>query len=90
MKTVHCTIIVGKCPHGCLDVYLAEFHVDGRVLMVEDIQAAIDDVTREPIYQEALTQTLATRLGCTVKTQGVHGRFRTQCTAEPESVSLRP
>jgi GTP cyclohydrolase I len=84
MQTIHRTTIVGKCPHGCPDLYAAEFHVEDRVIMVEDIQAAIDDLTREPVYQEALTQALADRLSCVVETRGVHGRFLTECRAEPK------
>jgi hypothetical protein len=74
MQTIHRTTIVGKCPHGCPDLYAAEFHVEDRVIMVEDIQAAIDD----------LTQALADRLSCVVETRGVHGRFLTECRAEPK------
>ena len=83
-KTVHRTTIVGKCPHGCADVYEAEFHVENRVITVESIQAEIDRATQEPIYQESLTQTLADRLGWQGVTSGMHGRFGTECRAEPE------
>jgi hypothetical protein len=84
LATVHRTTIVGRCPHGCADVYEAEFHVSGRVLIVEAIQEAIDAATAEPIYQEALTQRLADRLDCAVVTRGAHGKFLSECRAEPE------
>jgi hypothetical protein len=80
----HRTTIVGKCPHGCADVYEAEFAASGRVVRVEDIQAVIDAVTAEPCYQEHLTQVLANLTGCVVSTVGEHGRFATTCRAEPE------
>lgn len=83
MKTVHRTSIASRCPHGGGDAYQAEFHVEGRLLAVEIIQAAIEEATREPVYQEVLTQMLANRLHCIVVTLGVHGRFQTECTAEP-------
>lgn len=86
MKTVHRTTIVGKCPHGCPDVYSAEFHVVDRVITVESIQAEIDAATKEPVYQEDLTQRLANRVGCNVVTLGTHGRFETECRAEPVTV----
>lgn len=82
MKTVHRTTIVGKCPHGCPDVYSAEFHVVDRVITVESIQAEIDAATAEPVYQETLTQRLANAVGCNVVTLGTHGRFETECRAE--------
>lgn len=83
MKTVHRTTIVGKCPHGCPDVYSAEFHIADRIITVESIQAEIDAATKEPVYQEDLTQRLANRVGCNVATVGSHGQFETECRAEP-------
>ncbi len=83
--TVHRTTIVGKCPHGCPDVYEAEFHIENRVVTVESIQAEIDRATEAPIYQESLTQTLADRIGCPVVTSGAHGRFMTECRAVPQT-----
>lgn len=64
-------------------MYEAEFHVPDVVVTVETIQAEIDAATAEPIYQEHLTQRLANRIGCNVVTVGTHGRFETECRAEP-------
>lgn len=87
MLTVHRTTIVGKCPHGCPDVYEAEFHVTGlEVLAVEVIQRAIFDATLQPIYQEDLTKNLGALLGCKVVTRGRHSAFDTECTCEPSVV----
>lgn len=83
MITRHRTTVVGKCPHGCADVYEAEFEIADRVITVESIQSEIDAATAEPIYQESLTQRLADRVGCVVTTTGTHGRFLTTCRAEP-------
>lgn len=83
-NTVHRTTIVAKCPHGATDVYEAEFQIGTRFVAVEDIQAEIDAATKEPVFQEALTQALADRLSCPVVTSGMHGRFATECRAEPE------
>ncbi len=83
--TTHKTTIVGKCPHGCDDVYEASFIVEGRVLRVEDIDAAIIGCTKEPIYQETLGQALADILECKVVLEGKHGRFETLSISDPES-----
>lgn len=81
-ETVHKTAIVGRCPHGCADVYDAEFRVTGdAVLQVERIAETIADLTREPVYQEDLTRRLARLLGCVVVTRGRHGVFDTECRA---------
>jgi hypothetical protein len=82
MRTTHRTTIVGQCPHGCPDVYEAEFHTT-KLIRVEDIQAAIDRLTSGPLYQEELTKLLAIETECRVVTRGMHGRFETTCEAEP-------
>lgn len=88
MTTTHRTTIVGRCPHGCPDVYEAEFTAAGEaVVRVEDIQAAIDRLTAEPVYQEDLTRRLAAATGCRVRTVGSHGRFVTTCEAAPQTAS---
>lgn len=81
IDTVHTTTIVGQCPHGGIDVYVAEFHVSDHTITVESIQIAIDALVHVPIYQEALTHSLAANLGCSVVTTGCHGRFKTVCRA---------
>lgn len=84
MVTIHRTTISATCPHGGKDSYQAEFHVGDRMLKVEEIQEAIDILTQGPIYQESLTKKLADALACRVVTDGRHGRFDTECSAEPE------
>lgn len=82
--TVHKTTVIGQCPHGCPDTYEVEFHVRGLVVMVEDIQKAIDREVSVPVYQELLAQRLADALKCKVITRGNHGKFSTECIVEPE------
>lgn len=74
MKTRHKTTIHARCPAegNPPDTYEAEF-VTGELIPVETIQAAIDELTRVPIFQEVLTTQLATVLKCTVITIGKHG-----------------
>jgi hypothetical protein len=80
MKTKHKTVIHSACPvNGMIDEYGATFYVKGRVLPVEDIQAAIDELTVTPIFQEELTMQLAKRLQCSVVTIGTHSGFETAC-----------
>jgi hypothetical protein len=80
MKTKHKTVIHSVCPvNGMIDEYGATFYVKGRVLPVEDIQAAIDELTVTPIFQEELTLQLARRLQCSVMTVGTHSGFETVC-----------
>lgn len=87
MLTIHRTTIVGQCPHGGDDIYKAEF-ITGKYefVAVERIQEEIDKLTQAPIYQETLTQLLANRLDCKVKTYGTHGKFETECEADPEEL----
>lgn len=77
--TSHTTTITGKCPHGCPDVYEAEF-TTGRLIPVEVIQAAIACYTLAPVYQETLTRQLAECLQCRVTLKGSHGGFITTTT----------
>jgi hypothetical protein len=89
MTTTHKTVIVGRCPHGCHDVYEAEFTIVGEsVVTVESIQESIDRLTAEPVYQEDLTRRLAAAVGCRVRTVGTHGRFLTTCEAEGQTDSI--
>ncbi len=41
LNTTHRAAIFARCPLGCDDVYDAVFHVGYRLVMVEDIAAAI-------------------------------------------------
>lgn len=82
MQTIHRTTIYSACPHGGTDIDEAEFHTD-KLLTCESIQAAIDRLTADSIYQEDLTKMLSEQLGCSVTTRGRHGRFSTECAASP-------
>ncbi len=81
MKVKHCLDIQAKCPaNGATDTYRMTVVVD-RLVMVEDILAAVEKVTAEPIYQEHLTVKLAHELGAHVSTSGTHGKVFTECEA---------
>jgi hypothetical protein len=73
MKVRHYVEIRATCPvNGDADRYDAFVYVEGRVLRCEDVAEAVEQLTREPVYQETLTQALADRLGAKVKTVGRH------------------
>lgn len=68
MKVRHQMGFRCKCPvDGKVDYYVASFYVR-RLLKCEDIAQAVAALTREAAYQECLTQALANRLDCKVKT----------------------
>ena len=80
MRTKHKTVIHSTCPvNGMIDEYGATFYVTGKVIPVENIQDAIDELTVTPIFQEELTLQLAKRLQCSVMTVGTHSGFETVC-----------
>lgn len=81
--TEHRLTITAICPvDGTIDVYkmIVETH---DMIAVERIQDVVASATRDPLYQEALTQSLADELGATVTTEGVHSGVDTRCRAEP-------
>lgn len=82
MRVEHTLTAVGRCPvDGCPDVYEVTVRTD-RVVMVEDILAAVRDLTSAPRTQEAFTADLATRLGCEVETRGAHSAVSTRVVCE--------
>lgn len=87
MKVRHTVVIESTCPiNGDPDRYVADVSVwPGGFLACEDVLAAVESVVREPISQEELTQRLADRLGCLVRTRGSHcrGRVRTVVVCRP-------
>jgi GTP cyclohydrolase I len=86
MKTRHRITVFATCPvDGSADIYQADVFTDG-VVFCEEIQDAAKALCREPKTQERLTQELANRLKCRVRTRGAHcrGIVETVCVCEPE------
>jgi heterodisulfide reductase subunit C len=78
MLVEHRLEIVAVCPVDKLpDVYACIVRCS-RVVKVEDILAAVEIVTKEPAYQETLTQELHRRLACEVETTGWHSGVLTR------------
>ncbi len=79
MLTEHRLTIEAKCPKdGTTDTY--NTYVRSRVVIpVEDILAAVAQVTKKPTFQENITKLLAGRLGCEVETHGIHSGVYTTC-----------
>ncbi len=67
------------------DRYDCFAYVYNRVLTCEEVAAAVEAATRAAVFQERLTQQLADRLCCRVKTRGRHraGNILTTCICEP-------
>ncbi len=73
--------VTAVCPvDGLPDVYEATVETS-RVIRVEDILAAADQLRTERIYQEDLTVRLARALGAQVTTIGWHSGIRTEVIA---------
>jgi hypothetical protein len=86
MKTRHHIVIRASCPvDNTEDRYDTFVYVNGRVLKCEEIAAAAEELTREPVFQEQLTQLLANKFCCKVKTRDRHraGGIETVCVCEP-------
>lgn len=82
VETRHRLKIVALCPvNDSHDIYEVEVVTDA-VLPVEEILDAVAELTRQPIYQETLTEELADRLKATVTSYGSHSGVRTVCVAE--------
>jgi GTP cyclohydrolase I len=92
MKTRHHIVIRATCPvDNTPDKYDGYVYVNNRVLTFEEVAAAVEALTQEPVFQERLTQALADRLQCRVKTRGRHvaGGIVTTCVCEPRAVARR-
>lgn len=55
------------------------------MISVEDILKAVDELTAEPIFQEAFTRRLAERLQATVETVSSHDRIETTVVENGEA-----
>lgn len=81
MIVKHRLHIRGRCPvDGKRDKYRVTVKV-ARVLKVEDILAAVAELTAGPVFQEDLTVRLAQKLAAAVKTVGRHSGVKTVCRA---------
>lgn len=81
MMVTHETTIQAKCPvDEGEDHYVVMFETQ-RIIKVEDISAAIEALTKSPVFQEQLTIDLARRLGARVTTVGYHSGFKTTVVA---------
>lgn len=73
VTAIHTSTIHAICPHGGWDYYTVEVHATG-VVLVEDIQAALDQVRGTKAYQEQIAEALSVDLGgCRVVLKGRHG-----------------
>lgn len=81
MNVEHSLTIRCRCPidHET-DAYRVTVRTD-RVVKVEDILAAVADLTKQEAFQENLTERLARRLGCEVETIGTHSGVQTRVVA---------
>ncbi len=61
VETTHRTTIHATCPLGCWDYYDVEYS-PADFMTVEDFQEACDAVRGKKMYQEKLTETLASFL----------------------------
>ncbi len=87
--TQHRLTFTAICPvNGSRDVYQMTVETS-ETIEVERILAAVEQATKEPVYQESLTQWLADGLGATVTTEAVHSGVETRCKAE-RAVTARP
>lgn len=76
--TIHRFRTTAVCPvDQSTDIYDVTVEVSG-LLPVEDIHAALRSV-EQPIYQEDLTNLLATELNARVTTVGMHSGIETTC-----------
>jgi hypothetical protein len=79
MITTHRFTATCSCPvDGLPDVYRVTV-TTSRILPVEEILAAIQEIGRERIYQEEFTARLARRLAAAVETAGHHSGIETTC-----------
>ncbi len=79
MLNTYVLSITAACPADKLpDAYRVRVRAR-RVIPVEDILAAVNKATAEPLYQEGVTLALHRALACEVVTVGWHSGVRTRC-----------
>lgn len=79
MLVRHSLTITASCPvDGKPDHYEAVVECV-RVVKVEDILAAVQQLRDRKVFQEELTQELARTLGAKVTTTGYHSGVKTVC-----------
>ena len=72
MRVEHSLTVTAKCPVDSKpDVYEVVIRAS-RLVNVEDILAAVAENTKQPVFQEALTELLHRDLACEVETRGYH------------------
>jgi hypothetical protein len=87
MNVRHRVRLHTTCPvNGDPDHYTCDVFVTDGLLYCEAVLAAAAEVTGRPVTQEDLTQGMADRLGCKVRTRGTHcqGRVETVCVCYPK------
>lgn len=83
MNVTHRLTITANCPvDDQADVYRVTVETD-RVLPVETILEGVAALTRQPLFQEELTERLAELLGAVVTTKGTHTGVRTVVVHDP-------
>ena len=80
MKTSYFLEIECQCPAdpSVVDQYQCTIKAS-FMIRVEDIKAAVTELTRQPMFQEDLAQALARKLGADVKLEGEHQNVWTEC-----------
>jgi len=78
MIVTHEIQVYGRCPvDGKSDSYDVTI-TTMKVIKVEDIIVAVEAI-EWPVFQEEMTQQLADRLGCRVRSVGFHSGIKTTC-----------
>ena len=78
MLVTHEIQVYGRCPvDGQSDTYDVTV-TTRKIIKVEDIIEAINSI-QWPVFQEEMTQQLADRLGCRVRSVGYHSGIKTMC-----------
>lgn len=90
MEITHRLTAIGICPvNGQRDQHTVFVHTD-RTIFVEEIIAAVADLTTKPISQEDFTRLLARRLEAEVVTECVHSGVWTEVKANGSPLSRSP
>ena len=83
MKVIYELQACAPCPvASATDVYQLTVRSD-HMIEVERINAAVERLTKEAIFQEDLTELLAKMLDATSESIGWHSGVKVTCTSEP-------